>query len=220
MGVWGRLFVYAIFLISVLFMVMGVKYGWETASFLSGAEKVSGTVIYNYGEYDDEGMMMYKQQIKYTSLDGREKTVVTRSSQNSEVSVGTRLGVYVKGEEARVGGLLLQCALPVGLFVLGGVLLTLWVWTTVRYQNARWAREHGEKIEAVIAEVEPAGSANDVPGWRLVCEWEDPVSSKKCRLVSGIFYRATVPEKFVRGGKVAAWVDPGRPEKRHYVEVE
>lgn len=196
-----------------------------TSSFVASAARSEGVVI-DLERSRSSDSTTYKPVVRFTAADGQERTFVTSWSSNPPAySRGEKVQVLYPGdrpEEARIegffslwGGVVIAGGLGSVFFLIGGGIIAYGLFFAARKRSLQ---VNGQLILADFKGVERNGSIeiNGSHPWRIMCQWQDPATSKVHVFASDNFWFD--PTDYVTQKQLNVRIDPKNP-KRHWVDT-
>lgn len=199
----------------------------STAEFIATSITADGTVVKLLkSQSSSKKSITYRPLVQFTDETG---TLIEFSSSTSSnppsYSVGESVEVLYKQQspqQAKIkgffsiwGGVIIYGAIGTVLFLVGGSSFVI----DIRKRNVRkHLKLHGTKIEADIqsAEKNTTFSVNGRNPYRVICQWENPSTSKVHVFTSeNIWFD---PNDYIKSDKITVLIDKRNP-KKHIVDL-
>lgn len=197
----------------------------STSSFVASAARSEGVVI-DLERSRSSDSTTYKPVVRFTAGDGVERTFVTSWSSNPPAySRGETVQVLYPADqpdEARIegffslwGGVLIAGGFGLVFFLVGAGMIAYGLVSGNRKRNLQ---ANGQLILADFKGVErnEGYSVNGRHPWRIMCQWQDPATSKVHVFASDNFWFD--PADYVTQKQLNVRIDPKNP-KRHWVDT-
>ncbi|MDP9838137.1 hypothetical protein J2T09_002904 [Neorhizobium huautlense] len=197
----------------------------STSSFVASAARSEGVVI-DLERSRSSDSTSYKPVVRFTAADGVERTFVTSWSSNPPAySRGETVQVLYPADQpdaARIegffslwGGVLIAGGLGSVFFLIGGGIIAYGLFFGARKRSLQ---ANGQLILADFKGVERNGSIeiNGTHPWRIMCQWQDPATSKVHVFASDNVWFD--PTDYVTQKQLNVRIDPKNP-KRHWVDT-